>query len=46
MLRYLAEWLTHYYTGFNAFSYLTLRAILAGERTEFDLSLLSPDRYA
>jgi phospho-N-acetylmuramoyl-pentapeptide-transferase len=29
MLRYLAEWLTHYYTGFNAFSYLTLRAILA-----------------
>ncbi|NJD32031.1 MAG: phospho-N-acetylmuramoyl-pentapeptide-transferase [Gammaproteobacteria bacterium] len=29
MLRYLTEWLTHYYTGFNAFSYLTLRAILA-----------------
>jgi phospho-N-acetylmuramoyl-pentapeptide-transferase len=29
MLRYLAEWLTQYYSGFNAFSYLTLRAILA-----------------
>jgi phospho-N-acetylmuramoyl-pentapeptide-transferase len=29
MLRYLAEWLTQYYTGFNAFGYLTLRAILA-----------------
>jgi phospho-N-acetylmuramoyl-pentapeptide-transferase len=29
MLRYLAEWLTQFYSGFNAFSYLTLRAILA-----------------
>ncbi len=29
MLRYVAEWLTQYYSGFNAFSYLTLRAILA-----------------
>jgi phospho-N-acetylmuramoyl-pentapeptide-transferase len=29
MLRYVTEWLTQYYSGFNAFSYLTLRAILA-----------------
>jgi phospho-N-acetylmuramoyl-pentapeptide-transferase len=29
MLRYVAEWLTHYYSVFNVFSYLTLRAILA-----------------
>jgi phospho-N-acetylmuramoyl-pentapeptide-transferase len=29
MLRYVAEWLTQYYSAFNAFSYLTLRAILA-----------------
>ena len=29
MLRYVAEWLTQYYTGFHVFSYLTLRAILA-----------------
>jgi len=29
MLRYLAEWLTQYYSGFHVFSYLTLRAILA-----------------
>ncbi|RPI12380.1 MAG: phospho-N-acetylmuramoyl-pentapeptide-transferase [Lysobacterales bacterium] len=29
MLRYLAEWLTQYHSGFNVFSYLTLRAILA-----------------
>jgi phospho-N-acetylmuramoyl-pentapeptide-transferase len=29
MLRYVAEWLTQFYSGFNAFSYLTLRAILA-----------------
>jgi phospho-N-acetylmuramoyl-pentapeptide-transferase len=29
MLRYVADWLTQYYTGFNVFSYLTLRAILA-----------------
>jgi phospho-N-acetylmuramoyl-pentapeptide-transferase len=29
MLRHVAEWLTQFYSGFNAFSYLTLRAILA-----------------
>jgi len=29
MLRYIAQWLTEYYSGFNVFSYLTLRAILA-----------------
>jgi phospho-N-acetylmuramoyl-pentapeptide-transferase len=29
MLRYAAEWLTQYYSVFNVFSYLTLRAILA-----------------
>ena len=29
MLRYLAEWATQFYSGFNVFSYLTLRAILA-----------------
>ncbi len=29
MLRHVAEWLTQYYSGFNVFSYLTLRAILA-----------------
>jgi len=29
MLRYVAEWLTEYYSAFNVFSYLTLRAILA-----------------
>jgi len=29
MLRYVAEWLAQYYSGFNVFSYLTLRAILA-----------------
>ena len=29
MLRYLAQWATHYYSGFNVFGYLTLRAILA-----------------
>ena len=29
MLRHVAEWLTQYYSGFNAFSYLTLRAIFA-----------------
>ncbi|MCM2311215.1 MAG: phospho-N-acetylmuramoyl-pentapeptide-transferase [Steroidobacteraceae bacterium] len=29
MLRDLAVWLTQYYSGFNVFSYLTLRAILA-----------------
>jgi phospho-N-acetylmuramoyl-pentapeptide-transferase len=29
MLRHVAEWLTQFYSGFNVFSYLTLRAILA-----------------
>ena len=29
MLRYVTEWLTQFYSGFNAFSYLTLRSILA-----------------
>ena len=29
MLRYVAEWLAQYCSGFNVFSYLTLRAILA-----------------
>jgi len=29
MLRYLAAWLTEFYSGFNVFNYLTLRAILA-----------------
>ena len=29
MLRYVAEWLVQYHTGFNVFSYLTLRSILA-----------------
>ena len=29
MLRYLAEWATQFHSGFNVFSYLTLRAILA-----------------
>ena len=29
MLRYVADWLAQYYSGFNVFSYLTLRAILA-----------------
>jgi phospho-N-acetylmuramoyl-pentapeptide-transferase len=29
MLRYVAEWLVQYHTAFNAFSYLTLRSILA-----------------
>jgi phospho-N-acetylmuramoyl-pentapeptide-transferase len=29
MLRYVAEWLVQYHSAFNAFSYLTLRAILA-----------------
>jgi phospho-N-acetylmuramoyl-pentapeptide-transferase len=29
MLMWLAEWLTQYDTGFNVFSYLTLRAILS-----------------
>ena len=29
MLRYLAQWAEQFYSGFNAFSYLTLRAILA-----------------
>jgi phospho-N-acetylmuramoyl-pentapeptide-transferase len=29
MLRHVAEWLTQFYSGFNVFSYLTLRAIFA-----------------
>ena len=29
MLRYFAEWATQFYSGFNVFGYLTLRAILA-----------------
>jgi phospho-N-acetylmuramoyl-pentapeptide-transferase len=29
MLQHVAEWLTQFYSGFNVFSYLTLRAILA-----------------
>ncbi|MEJ2345087.1 MAG: phospho-N-acetylmuramoyl-pentapeptide-transferase [Gammaproteobacteria bacterium] len=29
MLLYLAHYLEHYYTGFNVFQYLTLRAVLA-----------------
>jgi phospho-N-acetylmuramoyl-pentapeptide-transferase len=29
MLRYLAEWLVQFHSGFNVFGYLTLRAILA-----------------
>jgi phospho-N-acetylmuramoyl-pentapeptide-transferase len=29
MLRYLAEWATQLHSGFNVFSYLTLRAVLA-----------------
>ena len=29
MLRYLAEWATQFYSVFNVFGYLTLRAILA-----------------
>ena len=29
MLLYLAEYLTGYYSGFNVFSYITMRAILA-----------------
>jgi len=28
MLLYLTDWLAHYYSGFNVFQYLTLRAIL------------------
>ncbi|PIE83464.1 MAG: phospho-N-acetylmuramoyl-pentapeptide-transferase [Candidatus Contendobacter odensis] len=40
MLVLLAEWLTeHFYTGFNAFQYLTLRAIL-GILTALVISLL------
>jgi phospho-N-acetylmuramoyl-pentapeptide-transferase len=29
MLRHVAEWLAHYYSGFRVFNYLTFRAILA-----------------
>ena len=38
MLVWLAEYLTQYYSGFNVFSYLTLRAIL-GILTALLLSL-------
>jgi phospho-N-acetylmuramoyl-pentapeptide-transferase len=39
MLLYLAEYLTRFYTGFNVFQYLTLRAIL-GVLTALLISLL------
>lgn len=38
MLVYLAEYLTHFYSGFNVFSYLTFRAIL-GSLTALTFSL-------
>jgi len=39
MLRYLAEWLAQYHSGFRVFNYLTLRAILAA-LTALTISLL------
>jgi phospho-N-acetylmuramoyl-pentapeptide-transferase len=39
MLRYVAEWLTQYYSAFNVFSYITMRAILAA-LTALVISLL------
>lgn len=39
MLLVLAEWLKHYYSGFNVFQYLTFRAIL-GTLTSLVISLL------
>ncbi len=39
MLRHVAAWLTEYYSGFNVFQYLTLRAILAA-LTALAISLL------
>ena len=39
MLRHVAEWLTQYYSAFNVFSYLTMRAILAA-LTALVISLL------
>lgn len=39
MLLELAEWLTHYHSGFSVFQYLTLRAIL-GVLTALTISLL------
>jgi phospho-N-acetylmuramoyl-pentapeptide-transferase len=39
MLRHVASWLAQYYSGFNVFGYLTLRAILAA-LTALAISLL------
>src|SRR5512145_2264196 len=39
MLRHVAAWLAQYYSGFNVFGYLTLRAILAA-LTALAISLL------
>jgi len=39
MLRHVAAWLAEYYSGFNVFGYLTLRAILAA-LTALAISLL------
>jgi len=39
MLRHVADWLTQYYSAFNVFSYLTMRAILAA-LTALVISLL------
>jgi phospho-N-acetylmuramoyl-pentapeptide-transferase len=39
MLRHVAAWLAEYYSGFNVFSYLTLRSILAA-LTALAISLL------
>jgi phospho-N-acetylmuramoyl-pentapeptide-transferase len=39
MLRHVAAWLSEYYSGFNVFQYLTLRAILAA-LTALAISLL------
>jgi phospho-N-acetylmuramoyl-pentapeptide-transferase len=39
MLRHVAAWLAHYYSGFNVFGYLTLRSILAA-LTALAISLL------
>jgi phospho-N-acetylmuramoyl-pentapeptide-transferase len=39
MLRHVAAWLSEYYSGFNVFGYLTLRAILAA-LTALAISLL------
>src|SRR5512144_3420340 len=39
MLRHVSAWLTEYWSGFNVFQYLTLRAILAA-LTALAISLL------